>query len=76
MKARLRHVEVAGEQPPVQLLDVEQLDAEVEAARVHLPFQNAVEGERVVRAGRDAEMDRRHAARLQAGRCSRSAATR
>ena len=38
VKTRLRDVEVAGEQPPVQLLDIKQLDAEVEAARIHRPF--------------------------------------
>ena len=76
MKAGFRHVEVTGEQPPVQLFNVEQIDAEVEAVQVHLPLQDAVEGEGVVRTGRDAQVDRCHAAGLQAGRCSRSTATR
>ena len=39
VKAGLRGVEVASEQPPVQVFDIEQLDAEVEAAWVHLSFQ-------------------------------------
>jgi len=56
VEAGLRRVEVSGQQAIVKLLDVEQFDLEIEAARIDRPGENPVEGEGVVGTRRDAEL--------------------
>ena len=57
-EAQLADVELAAAHPLVERLDVEQLDLEVEPPPAHGPREQAVEGEGVVGAGRDAQADR------------------
>ena len=74
MEAGLGDVVAAGEQPVVQLLDVQQLHVELEPAHVDAALEDRVKGERVVGAGGDADAKLHDASMLSSRSRSASSA--